>query len=74
MNLSDDFDMEYGIFDGEMAMPFQNKTFHNNFKHLGAQEIVKFNANLEEQNPQVQNYSTLENMPSMINLDSNKGK
>ena len=47
MHLSDDSNMEYGIYDEEMARACWNKTFFKNFKHLAAQEIVKFNANLE---------------------------
>ena len=73
MHLSNDFDIEYGS-DEEMAKACQDKNFDKNFKLLAAQEIVKFNANLEEPSSQVQNYPTFENAQLMISLDSNKGK
>ena len=69
VHLSDDSDIEYGISNEEMARACQNKTFRKNFKHLAAQEIVKFNTH-----SQVQSYPTVDNMPPMINFDSNKGK
>ena len=72
VHLSDYSDIEYGISDEEIARGCLNKTFHKHFKHLVAQEIVKFNTNMEEQNSKVQNYSMSDNMPPMVNLDSNK--
>ena len=34
VHLSDDYNMEYGISNEEMARACQNKTFHKHFKHL----------------------------------------
>jgi hypothetical protein len=59
VHLSDDSDIEYGVTDEEMAKDFQDKNFRKNFHLLTAQEIVKFNANLEERSSQVQNYPSL---------------
>lgn len=47
VHLSDDYDIDYGISDEEMARDCQDRTFQNNFKFLAAQEIIKFNPNLE---------------------------
>ena len=48
VHLSDDSDMKFGISDEEMARAYQRKTFLKNFKLLAAQEIVKFNTDLED--------------------------
>ena len=47
VHLSDDSNTDYGITDEEMARACQDKNFHKNFKLMAAQEIVKFNPNVE---------------------------
>lgn len=74
LHLSDDFDTNYGITNKGMARACQDKNFQNNFKLLAAQEIIKFNQNLEGPKSKYQNNLTFENMQPMINLDLDKGK
>jgi hypothetical protein len=74
IHLSDDFGTNYDITDEEMARACQDNTFRKNFKHLAAQEIVKFNPNLEKPKSKHQTNPTIENIQPMINLDLDKGK
>jgi hypothetical protein len=74
VHLSDDSDTDYGITDEEMARACQDKSFRKNFKRLAAQEIVKFNPNLEGPRSKNQTNTTIENIQPMINLDLDKGK
>lgn len=72
--LSDDSNNDYDITNEEMTRACQDKTFQNNFKLLAAQEIVKFNPNLEGTKSKHQTNSTLQNVQPMINLDLEKTK
>ena len=74
IHLSDHSDTDYGITNEEMARACQDKSFCKNFKLLVAQEIVKFNPNLEGPKSKHQTNSTLKNIQPMINLDLYKGK
>ena len=63
LHLSDNSDTNNGITNKEVARAFQDKTFQKNFKLLVAQEIVKFNQNLEgskskfQDNPMLKTYN-----------------
>lgn len=57
-----------------MAKVCQDKTFQNKFKLLVAQEIVKFNNNLEGPKSKIQDNPTFKSMQPMINLYLDKGK
>jgi len=74
VHLSDDSDTDYGITNEEMARAFQDKSFRKNFKCIVAQEIVKFNPNLEGPKSKNQTNTTIEKIQPMINLDLDKGK
>jgi len=74
VHLSEDSTTDYGIIDEEMARACQDKKICKNFKLLVAQEIVKFNPNLEGPKSKNQTNTTIENIQSMINLDLDKEK
>ena len=58
--LSDDSNTNYGITDEEMARACQDKKNCKNFQLLAAQEIVKFNPNVEEPKSKNQTNTTIE--------------
>ncbi|MDF3686451.1 hypothetical protein, partial [Enterobacter hormaechei] len=58
--------------DEEMARACEDKSFCKNFKLLAAQEIVKFNPNVEGPKSKHQTNSTIENIQPMIDPSHNQ--
>ncbi len=72
--LSDDSNTNYGIIDEEMARACQDKFFCKNFKCLAAQEIVKFNPNLEGPKSKNQTNTTIEKHTTHDKFGLRQGK
>ena len=72
VHLSDESNTNYGIANEKMARTCQDKKNCKNFKLLVAQEIVKFNPNVEGPKSKDQTNTKIKNTQPMINFNLDK--